>query len=88
MLIRQEIQNLQDDRYRFTVDRTKINHIVRCYEKEDTSGFFILKGDVIYINKNGRGFKTTQHFKEIESKKLKSKLLNLACKYMDERRLS
>lgn len=45
-------------------------------------------GDVLVISKNGRKFRTADCFKLIKSKSIKTRLLNVACKYLDERRVS
>lgn len=86
MLIKQEIQAIQDENYRFVVNYKKTAIVVTCYEKDTESGFYKNMGDVLVIGKNGRKFKTADYFRLIKSRKIKARLLNVACKYLDERR--
>lgn len=88
MLVKQEIQAIQDDNYRFVVNHKRTDLVVTCYEKDLESGFFKHMGDVLVINKNGRKFRTADCFKLIKSKSIKTRLLSVACKYLDERRVS
>lgn len=85
MLIKQEIQTIQHPKYKFTVEGKKTAWKVVCYKKDELSGFFNHMGGVMLISKNAISFKTLKAFREIESKSIKIKLLQMACNYMDER---
>lgn len=85
MLIKQEIQTIQHPKYKFTVEGKKTAWKVVCYKKDELSGFFNHMGGVMIISKNAISFKTLKAFREIESKSIKIKLLQVACNYMDER---
>lgn len=85
MLIKQEIQTIQHPKYKFTVEGKKTAWKVVCYKKDELSGFFNHMGGVMIISKNAISFKTLKAFREIESKSIKIKLLQMACNYMDER---
>ena len=85
MLIKQEIQTIQHTKYKFTVEGKKTAWKVVCYKKDELSGFFNHMGGVMIISKNAISFKTLKAFREIESKSIKIKLLQMACNYMDER---
>ena len=85
MLIKQEIQTIQHPKYKFTVEGKKTAWKVVCYKKDELSGFFNHMGGVMIISKNAKSFKTLKAFREIESKSIKIKLLQMACNYMDER---
>lgn len=85
MLIKQEIQTIQHPKYKFTVEGKKTAWKVVCYKKDEVSGFFNHMGGVMIISKNAINFKTLKAFREIESKSIKIKLLQMACNYMDER---
>lgn len=85
MLIKQEIQTIQHPKYKFTVEGKKTAWKVVCYKKDELSVFFNHMGGVMIISKNAISFKTLKAFREIESKSIKIKLLQMACNYMDER---
>lgn len=83
MLIKQEIQAIQDPDYKFTVEHTPTGWLVICYKKDEMTGFFKCIGKVMNISRNSTGFKSLKKFKGI-SKEVKIKLLQIACNYMDE----
>lgn len=85
MLIKQEIQTIRHPKYKFTVEGKKTAWKVVCYKKDEVSGFFNHMGGVMIISKNAISFKTLKAFREIESKSIKIKLLQMACNYIDER---
>ena len=88
MLIKQEIQTIQNSRYKFTAECRDSVWKISCYRKNDFKGFFKNMGSVMIISKDALGFRTLKAFKKIDNKGLKIKLLQLACKYMDEREVA
>ena len=84
MLIKQEIQAIQDSDYKFTVEHTPTGWLVICYKKDEMTGFFKGTGKVMKISRNSTSFKSLKKFKDIKSKDVKIKLLQIACNYMDE----
>ena len=83
MLIKQEIQAIQDPDYKFTVEHTPTRWVVICYKKDEMTGFFRCIGKVMNISRNSTGFKSLRKFKSIR-KEVKIKLLQIACNYMDK----
>jgi hypothetical protein len=83
LLIKQEIQAIQDPDYKFTVEHTPAGWLIICYKKDEMTGFFKCIGKVMNISRNSTGFKSLKKFKGI-SKEVKIKLLQIACNYMDE----
>lgn len=86
MIIKQEIQAIQDSSYRFVAEHKRTAWLIICYKKDELSGFFKYMGDVMVISKKATGFKTLDAFKLIASKDIKRRLLSLACRYIDDRK--
>ncbi|MBC2578374.1 hypothetical protein HLB30_07575 [Peptostreptococcus russellii] len=82
-LLKHEVHQLNklDKRYRFEVEETMENLIIRLYIFDNYSRVYLLRGSVLSINKNMEEFRSNKEFKLIKNPKIKAEIVKIACDY-------
>lgn len=63
---------------KFSIEKTETTIDIRIYEKKEQDKIFLLRGNAMSIDKNGKWFKSGPAFK-ILSAKSRTKLIEFAC---------
>lgn len=82
-LLKYEIHSLNrlDHRYRFEVEETLKELGIRLYEYDKYSGVYLLKGNVMKINKSKKEFRSDSEFGMIKNTKIKAEIIRITCDY-------